>query len=474
VLFDRWVLGAPLGEGGTARVWRAQDRARGHDVAVKLLAHGDDAAAVRRLLREGEALSRVAHPGVVRVLDVVAGPPAMLVLELVDAPSLRVLLHEQLLPVDDVLRLAVDVAAALSAAHAAGVAHRDLKPENILVRQGRAVVVDFGLAAPVSPSSATEALSTTTTTSIHGTPAYLAPELVEAGADVDAAAADRYALGVVLLECLLGDNPYRAPTVAQTLARHVEKSPPHPSSARAPGEVGDAFAAVVVALLSRRPSSRPSLDDVIAAARGERPAGRASPPSSSPPPPSPPTSLPPPSPSPTSIASPHMRTRPRATLVGAAAAALIILGTWSAVTSTTTAALPLVAAPASSVTPPSSSLVTPPAASSVTPSSPLSPSSPPSSSAAPTRVSDAAPRLHAGRGAAAPAADAGVIVDAAVVDAGDLAAAAPVGLPAKRRTLRERCGRLSCAALGDQTIPTDLVALRRYRDDVDACLVRCR
>jgi serine/threonine-protein kinase len=470
VLFNRFELRAPLGAGGSARVWRAHDRARGHDVAIKLLVHADDASATRRLLREGEALSRVHHPGVVRVLDVFPGPPAALALELVDGGSLRQRLDEELLPVVDVLRLAAEVVAALAAAHAAGVAHRDLKPENILLAGDRTVVVDFGLAAPVVASASTgPVLGATTTTSIHGTPAYLAPELVEPRDDIDAAAADRYALGVVLLECLLGDNPYRAPTIAQTLARHVEKTPPSPSSARPSGEVPDAFAAVVVALLAREPSSRPSLDAVLAAARGDQSAAL---PSSSRP--SSPASLRGGAPSllTTNIQPPSARLRATGLVVAAAAALSLLVIATTALTSRTRSpptVPPLAAGTPSSVTPPgvSTTAVTPPpvvaAPASSTPRTLVVDSSP--GAAGQDRFSSARTRGRAG-GAA-------LVTDAAV-DAGVIDELTPTGLPAKRRYLQQRCARFACAALGDAEIPTDLVALRRYRDDVDACLARCR
>lgn len=461
VLHGRWELVAPLGVGGSARVWRAKDRVRGEDVAVKLLVHEEDAAGVRRLLREGEALARVQHEGVVRVLDVVAGPPAALVLALVDAPSLRARLDDELLRVADVLRLAVDVAAALLAAHAQGVAHRDLKPENILVTPAGAVVVDFGLAAPVSAaappsnsSSSTSAASAplvaTMTTSIHGTPAYLAPELVEAGVAVDAAAADRYALGVVLLECLLGDNPYRAPTVAQTLARHVERTPPSPASARAPGEVPEHFAAVVVALLARAPKDRPPLTDVIAAARGERGAplssatARAS----------------------TAATRAPVPTRTSAPFLAAAVVvSLVVALSW----------VSRAPSPAPGVA--SSSTMTA-APSGPTPAAdPAVISVPAALSARTTPASTSSSRLP--RSQVAPAAAAGVAVGAATSPAPDAPPAMPglptppVGLPAKRQALRERCAHLPCASLADAVVPVDLVALRRYRTDIDACLARC-
>ncbi len=279
VVDRRFRLDAPLGRGGSGDAWRATDLQLQRAVALKRL--GDEAASDstgrddssrRRRLREARALAKLRHENVVGVYDVIesavdaagadAGATSWLVLELVDGKTLRAVLDERLLTLDEVRALGRGLAHALLVTHRQGIVHGDLKPENVLLRGGivdddSVVVVDFGLAAP-SPVDASGA-----------TPACFAPERVEGGR-VDDGAADRYALGVVVYEAVAGANPFAAATVAQTLARHVELSPPPPSRGRAAGAVPAVVDDVILALLSRDPAARPSCEQILAALSGAR------------------------------------------------------------------------------------------------------------------------------------------------------------------------------------------------------------
>jgi serine/threonine protein kinase len=175
---DRFVLQTPIGAGGSGEVWRALDEQLRRTVALKVLRHAsvDDE---RRLRREARALAAVRHPHIVGVYDVVDGPPPVLVLEFVAGRTLRSLLDERLLRVDEIKALARALASALNTAHDAGVVHGDVKPENVLVDDTlqRICLVDFGLAAPIADANVVDA---TRTLSIRGTPGYLAPEVIEA------------------------------------------------------------------------------------------------------------------------------------------------------------------------------------------------------------------------------------------------------------------------------------------------------
>ncbi|MDP2345337.1 MAG: serine/threonine-protein kinase [Deltaproteobacteria bacterium] len=440
LLDGRFCLVKPLGHGGTGVVWRARDELLGRDVALKRLFSAGDVDGDRRVLREARALAAVRHPGIVTVYDVIEGPPALLVMDLVDGRSLRKILDERLLSVDEVAALGLGLLEALAYAHATGVAWRDLKPDNIIIRFARVPLtaadvrlIDFGLAAPVVVDEGpAPAITATVTTSIRGTAAYLAPELLEPTGKPDPAAADRYALGVVLLEALLGDNPFRAPTIAQTLARHVEREPPSPIDARAPGEVSPAMAAAVLGLLHKEPHKRASLDDLRKALSSSIP----------PPPPSPPAS-------PVPLERSTTTKRGGVAFLALACIAIIVLATRptamqtaAQTTTTTTTTTPAIAAPLPLLVPPPSS------------TSPPQPPSPEELERGETRTG--APVVVRRRPALA------------------VVTPTPVGLPAKRALLAEpRCAALPCSSLAAAAVPVDLVTLQRYRADVDVCVTRC-
>ncbi|MFE7447984.1 serine/threonine-protein kinase, partial [Streptomyces chartreusis] len=155
LLAGRYRVVAQLGRGGMGVVWRAVDEVLGREVAVKELrtysdADGPELADLRlRMQREARAAARVRHPGVVAVHDVteVDGRP-LIVMELVDGPSLEAVLRERgTLDPREAAGIGAKVMDALAAAHRAGVLHRDVKPGNILLEtSGRVVLTDFGIA----------------------------------------------------------------------------------------------------------------------------------------------------------------------------------------------------------------------------------------------------------------------------------------------------------------------------------------
>jgi tRNA A-37 threonylcarbamoyl transferase component Bud32 len=253
-LDGRYQLGSLLGAGGMARVYVATDRVLERQVAVKVLSPPDaqDPLFVERFRREARAAARLSHPNIVAVFD--SGSDAdqpYLVMEYVPGESLAQLLHRQgRLAPGRAVELAIQVCAALAAAHAQGLVHRDIKPANVLVGEdGQVKVTDFGI---VKASAATTLTGTGT---VLGTAAYLSPEQAQ-GHPVDARS-DLYGLGCVLYELLCGSPPFgsgadRSPVAVAT--RHV-REPPEPPSMRNP-QVNPALEAVVLTALAKDPAQR--------------------------------------------------------------------------------------------------------------------------------------------------------------------------------------------------------------------------
>jgi len=183
------------------------------------------------------------------------GDEYFLTMEYIDGRSLAQLLDDGPVPVDEVVRIARGVAAGIAAAHATGVLHRDLKPDNVLVaRAGRIVITDFGIAhASTSPIRTGEELV--------GTPAYMAPEQLESGAEIGPRA-DIYAFGAILFELLTGRRPFVGEGFQVALAR-LHQAPPDPRSLR---PVPDALAELALRCLARAPADRFADGESLAAA----------------------------------------------------------------------------------------------------------------------------------------------------------------------------------------------------------------
>ena len=223
-LADRYEVQSELGAGGMATVYRAIDLKHQRDVAIKVL-HPELGAALgsERFLSEIRTTARLQHPHILPLLD--SGDADGLlyyVMPLVTGETLRHRLErEQQLPIDDAISIAREVADALGYAHGLGVIHRDVKPENILLRDGHALVADFGIALAVQTAGG--ARMTQTGLSL-GTPQYMSPEQAMGERTIDGRS-DVYALGAVTYEMLAGEPPFTGPTVQAIVARILAEEP---------------------------------------------------------------------------------------------------------------------------------------------------------------------------------------------------------------------------------------------------------
>jgi tRNA A-37 threonylcarbamoyl transferase component Bud32 len=222
-LVERYQIERELGQGGMATVYLAADVRHHRKVAIKVLR--PELAAVigaERFLREIQTIATLQHPHILGLIDSgeVQGT-AYYVMPFVEGESLRDrLTREKQLPVDDVVRIGTEVAAALDYAHRHGVIHRDIKPENILLHDGSALVVDFGIALAVSSAGT----RMTETGMSLGTPHYMSPEQAMGERELGPRS-DVYALGCVLYEMLLGEPPFTGPTAQAIIARVVTDTP---------------------------------------------------------------------------------------------------------------------------------------------------------------------------------------------------------------------------------------------------------
>ena len=206
-----------IGRGGMGAVYKATDVGLGRALAVKILmsARIGDRATLRRFEREGRAMARLAHPGIVTVYDFgrIGTQGAYLAMELLEGRTLREELDQRggkAAPAV-VAEWFAPIFEAVSAAHDAGVVHRDLKPENVfMTTSGATKVLDFGLARFVQPE---EGSSVTMPGLIMGTVGYIAPEIL-LGREADAQS-DLYSLGVMVFEALTGDPPFAGRTLSE-------------------------------------------------------------------------------------------------------------------------------------------------------------------------------------------------------------------------------------------------------------------
>jgi serine/threonine protein kinase len=229
-----------LGEGGMGEVWRAEDTKLGRQVAIKVLPEifTSDGERLARFEREARVLAAFDHPRIASIygLEDFDGRK-FLVMQVAEGETLAERIDAGATPIDQALKIALQIVEALEAAHDKGIVHRDLKPANIkLSADGQVTVLDFGLAKALeyigsSSGSGPQSLSLSPTITadmtaqgvLLGTAAYMSPEQAR-GESADRRA-DIWAFGVVLMEMLTGNRVYKGKTLSDTLAGVLAREP---------------------------------------------------------------------------------------------------------------------------------------------------------------------------------------------------------------------------------------------------------
>ena len=225
-----------IGRGGFATVYKARHISLGSEVALKVMLRvlSEEESFVQRFQLEARQTARLDHPNIVRVLDLDEDQGQVFIaMEYVQGRDLRQMIKGQLLPLEQVVAIIRQVAEALDYAHSRDLVHRDVTPGNILVREDGAVkLADFGIVKAITNTKLTQTGATI------GTPAYMSPEQTQGHTVTNQS--DIYSLGVVAYEMLTGRVPFSGDTPVSVGVKHVNESPPPPSSissrARAPVE----------------------------------------------------------------------------------------------------------------------------------------------------------------------------------------------------------------------------------------------
>jgi len=254
----RYELQSRIAIGGMGEVWEATDHVIGRTVAIKILKdeYMGDPGFLERFRAEARHAALVNHEGIASVFDYgEENGSAFLVMELVPGEALSTILERDgSLSTDKTLDIVAQTAAALQAAHAAGLVHRDIKPGNLLITpDGRVKITDFGIARIA------DQVPLTATGQVMGTVQYLSPE--QASGHPASPATDIYSLGIVAYECLAGKRPFTGESqVAIAMAQINEQPPPLPPTVAVPVQN------LVMAMIAKKPEERPASAAAVARA----------------------------------------------------------------------------------------------------------------------------------------------------------------------------------------------------------------
>ena len=259
-----------IGSGGMGDVYLAGDTRLGRQVAIKLLPalFTTDPDRLRRFAQESRAASVLSHPNVctVHAVGEMESGQHYIVMEYVEGVTLRRHMQDGQVQLGEALDIGVQIAGALSSAHAAGIVHRDIKPENIMVRRDRIIkVLDFGLAKLMQPRSVgldtpSETRARTNSGIVMGTTSYMAPEQAR-GLAVDARA-DVWSLGVVLYEMVAGCAPFAGETPSDIIVAILQHEPP-PLARHLPGIPSELQRIISKALRKDREERYQSIKDML-------------------------------------------------------------------------------------------------------------------------------------------------------------------------------------------------------------------
>lgn len=252
-LGPRYRILSLLGRGGMGTVYKAHDAELDRTVALKLIRADlvSRPESMQRFKQELLLASRISHKNILRIHDLVeVGGTRFISMAYVDGEDLHALLQRQgRLPLDQVIRIARQLCAALDAAHAEGIIHRDLKPQNVLLdRDGNAYVSDFGLAKSLEAGIA----QMTHTGEMLGTPQYMSPEQVQ-GKQVDRRS-DLYALGLLFYQMAAGQVPFASESIYQTMFLRTRERPMDPKLLNA--ELPDFLDRIILRCLETDPARR--------------------------------------------------------------------------------------------------------------------------------------------------------------------------------------------------------------------------
>lgn len=253
-------LGEVVAEGGYGTILRATDLRDGRPLAVKVASQKlEDPTTLQRFEREARVLERLAdHPAIVRYVDHGISETGVhwIAMEWLDGESLAErIVREGPLDAAEVVRIGIAVLDALEAGHAAGVIHRDLKPSNVFMERAGALLprvrlIDFGLAWDKAESRSTRL---TARDVVPGTVAYVAPELLTGGDATPTAASDLYALGVVLIEAMMGHRPWSELSATDAVVHRLAPDAMLPFDEHRAGAV---LSRVLRQATARRPADR--------------------------------------------------------------------------------------------------------------------------------------------------------------------------------------------------------------------------
>ena len=257
-------LGRKLGEGASGAVYEAEHMELGRKLAVKILGpeHAASPGALERFRHEARAVANLSHRNIVQLYDFGRSLDgrAFLAMELCAGETLDARMRSGELPWREAVRIAIEAAKALEAAHAAGLVHRDLKPQNLMLTgdaEADVKLLDFGLATALTDSErrpATDRERALRGFAVFGTPEYMAPEQV-AGDPVDGRA-DLYALGCVLYEMLTGAAAFEGTSSVEVMGKQIHETPLAPRVRSPQRPIPRAVEAVVLRAMAKEPDAR--------------------------------------------------------------------------------------------------------------------------------------------------------------------------------------------------------------------------